>query len=230
MTKSTAPTTAIKSQLEAMTGKVRTAAPQSALARFIFGDLKGGEHKHNYAMTVIRAAIEQAYKGNTRDIPEAVALCTGKSAKARAYQAGFHAIADMVAPVKYTGKLADADNASVRDAIASATTHAACEFELAYLATIENIKVEAAFNRKAKAKAAPAVDAPAVEASVEAVAAPVATVDAVVVDIATSVEAVVKAMQAGLLSADEIDGIAAALTLYNMARMEQAEQPALQAA
>lgn len=210
MAKSTAPTTAIKSQLEVMTGKVKSVAPQSALARFIFGDLKGGEHKHNYAMSVIRAAIEQAYKGNTRDIPEALALCTGKAAKARAYQAGFHAIADMVAPVKYTGKLADADNASVRDAIASATNHAACEFEIAYLATAENIKVEAAFNRKAKAKAAPAVEAPAV-AAVEAVA-PVATVDAVVVDIATSVEAVIKAMQAGLLDATEVQMLRVALS------------------
>lgn len=209
MAKSTAPTTAIKSQLEVMTGKVKSVAPQSALARFIFGDLKGGEHKHNYAMSVIRAAIEQAYKGNTRDIPEALALCTGKAAKARAYQAGFHAIADMVAPVKYTGKLADADNASVRDAIASATNHAACEFEIAYLATAENIKIEAAFNRKAKTKAAPAVEAPAVEAVAES--APV-VLAASVVDIGDLTETVCKALAAGLLDAAEVQMLRVALS------------------
>lgn len=198
---------ALKSQLEVMSGAVKTINPQSALARFIFGDLKGGEHKHNYTMSVIGAAIEQAFKGNVRDIPEAVALCTGKSAKARAYHAGFHAIADSVKPITYAGKLADAGNASVREAIANAARSASCEFELAYLASIQNGKVEAAFNRKAKAKTAPVV--------VDAVAsdAPAMVADGLVVDIATSVEAVVQAMQAGLLSSAEVEMLRVALAV-----------------
>lgn len=222
MTKSSAPSSALKSQLEVMSGAAKTVNPQSALARFVFGDLKGGEHKHNYAMSVVRSAIEQAYKGNTRDIPEAVALCTGKSVKAKAYQAGFHAIADMVAPVKYTGKLADADNASVRDVIASSTKHAACEFEIAYLATVENAKIEAAFNRKAKAKAPAAEPTPAANDETGATGAPAAApvADGLMVDIPMAVESVIKAMQAGLLNADEIDAVAAALTLHNMTKID----------
>lgn len=228
MTKSSAPSNVLKSQLSALSGNVKTINPQSALARFVFGDIKGGEHKHNYAMSVIGQAIEQAYKGNTRDIPEAMALCTGKGAKSRAYHAGFHAMADMVAPVKYTGKLADADNASVREDIANRARVAACEFEIAYLATIENIKVEAAFTRAAKAKTAPAVAAPAEAIAVPAVVADADADTGLMVDIALAVESTIKALDAGLLSAAEIDAIAAALALHSMVRMVP-EAPALAA-
>lgn len=213
MATSKAPTPAIKSQLEALSGKVATAAPQSHLARFIAGELKGGETKHNYAMSVIHSAIEQALKGNQRDIPEATKLCVGKAVKARAYLAGFHVIADSVKPIAYTGKLADAANAPVRTLIADHARAMACEFEVAFLATIENAKVEAAFVRAAKAKAAPAAPAEGEEAA--PVAAPVAMVDAVIVDIATSVQAVVDALAAGLLEAGEMTAIANALALYN---------------
>lgn len=214
---------AIKSQLEVMAGTVKTINPQSAIARFIYGELKGGEHKHDYTMSVIAAAIEQAYKGNVRDIPEAVALCTGKSAKARAYHAGFHAIAEMVAPVKYIGKLADAGNASVREDIADKARAASCEFELAYLASIQNGKVEAAFNRKAKAKTAPVV-ADAVTSD-----APAMVADGVVVDIATSVDAVVLAMQAGLLSPDEMELLRVALAVAPTRNAADTAQLALNA-
>jgi hypothetical protein len=202
---------ALKSQLEVMSGAVKTIAPQSAIARFIYGDLKGGEHKHDYTMSVISAAIEQAYKGNTRDIPEAVALCTGKSAKSKAYHAGFHAIADMVKPIIYTGKLADAGNASVREAIANMARSASCEFELAYLASIQNGKVESAFNRKAKAKTAPVVAAAV--ASEAPVANPLTLADSIEIDIATSVDAVVQALTGGLLSPTEIYRVRAALSI-----------------
>lgn len=211
---------AIKSQLDALSGNVKTINPQSAIARFIFGELKGGEHKHDYTMSVISAAIEQAYKGNTRDIPEAVALCTGKSAKARAYHAGFHAIAEMVAPVKYVGKLADAGNAGVREQIANDARSASCEFELAYLASIQNGKVEAAFNRAAKAKTAPAM-ADAMAAPVTD-AAPVMMTDSVVVDIATSVDAVVQAIQGGMLSVEERLALRVALAMVEE-RSEQSD-------
>lgn len=202
---------AIKSQLVALAGAVKTINPQSAVARFIFGELKGGEHKHDYTMSVISAAIEQAYKGNTRDIPEAVALCTGKSVKARAYHAGFHAIADSVKPLTYAGKLADACNVNIRQNIADFSKRSACEFELAYLATIQNAKVESAFNRKAKAKTAPVV----ADAAPVAAPAPAMVADGVVVDIATSVDAVVQAMQAGLLSSAEMEMLRVALAVVD---------------
>jgi hypothetical protein len=205
----------IASQLKALSGNVAVINPQSHIARFIFGELKGGEHKHDYSMGIVRTAIQQALQGNTRDIPEAVKLCTGKSVKARAYLAGFHVIADSVKPMAYQGKLADKENVLVRQQIIDHAQFLSCEFEVAYLATIENAKIEAAFNKKAKAKTAPVVAAPA-DAANEAVApasAPVMSVDSVVVDIATSVDAVVQALQAGMLSAHEIEMLALALAV-----------------
>lgn len=205
------PSATIKSQLTALAGAVATINPQSAIARFIFGEVKGGEAKHDFAMTMVHGAIEQALKGNQRDIPEAVKLCTGKSIKARAYHAGFHVIADSVKPMTYTGKLADADNASVRNAIATTARSLSCEFEVAYLATIENAKVEAAFNRKAKAKTVPTVASDAPASNDDTVPAP--AVEAVTVDIGTSVEAVVQAIGAGMLNAGELEMIRLALAL-----------------
>lgn len=200
----------MKSQLESLSGKVATVSTLSHLARFIAGELKGGETKHDYAMGVVHGAIEQALKGNCRDIPEATKLCGGKSVKARAYLAGFHVIADSVKPIPYTGKLADASNAAVRSQIHDDARALACEFEVAYLATVQHAKVEAAFNKQAKAKTAPAVAAATSDETAPADA-PVMAVEAVVVDIATSVEAVVQAMQAGLLDASELTMLRAAL-------------------
>lgn len=202
------PVAAIASQIAVMSGSVSVVAPQSTIARFIFGELKGGEHKHNFSMGVVSSAIEQALKGNQRDIPEAMKLCTGKSVKARAFLAGFHVIADSVKPVAYTGKLADKANDSVREVIASTARHLACEFELAYLATIENAKMEAAFNRKAKAKTAPAVDAVESE-SAAPVAASVAP--SVEMDVADVVDAAINAIRAGMLSAPELEMLRIAL-------------------
>lgn len=223
MAKSTTPTTAIKSQLEVMSGNVKSIAPQSALARFIFGDLKGGEHKHNYAMSVIRSAIEQAYKGNTRDIPEAVALCEGKSIKAKAYHAGFHAIADMVTSVKYTGKLDSKDNAEVRALISTNTDSAFAAFERDYLAVFADAKAEAKAKKEAKAASAGAPATP-VESG-ETVAADVMVADADVVDLASAVDAIVRAIDSGLLDAREMDLLRASLALR--AHAEATAQPEL---
>lgn len=205
------PTPALKSQIEALSGNVAVVNPQSHIARFIFGELKGGEHKHDYAMGVVHGAIEQALKGNQRDIPEAMKLCTGKSVKARAYLAGFHVIADSLKPITYIGKLADAANAAARTQIADHARAMACEFEVAYLATIENAKVEAAFNRKAKAKTVPAVADAAPVADAVADAAPVD--EAVTMDIGTSVDAVVMALTQGMLDDAEIEALRVALSI-----------------
>jgi hypothetical protein len=135
--------TAIASQLQ-HAGANPKAAPVGQLARMIAADLKGGAAKHEFAFSIISAAIYQAFKGNQRDIPEALALCSGKSAKARAYHAGFAAIADLVKPVTYTGKLDAAHNADVRADIASKANHATAEFERAMLCMQVQIKDEAA--------------------------------------------------------------------------------------
>lgn len=204
---------ALKSQIAVMAGTVSNVTPQSHLARFVFGELKGGEHKHDFAMGVIHSAIEQALKGNQRDIPETVKLCTGKSVKARAYLAGFHVIADSVKPMTYTGKLADACNVLVRQQIVDHARAMACEFEVAYLATIENAKIEAAFARKAKAKTAPVVGAPASESANDETAPAVATaptIDATVMDV---VGATISAIQAGMLSAEELEMLRVALAI-----------------
>lgn len=198
---------AIASQIAIMSGKVASVAPQSTIARFIFGELKGGEHKHNFSMGIVSSAIEQALKGNQRDIPEAMKLCTGKAIKARAYLAGFHVIADSVKPVTYVGKLADASNAGVREVIASTARNLACEFELAYLATIENAKILAKFERDAKAKKAPAVAVAPVEA--ETVAPAIAP--NVEMDVSDVVDAAISAIRAGMLTAPELEMLRIAL-------------------
>lgn len=212
----------MKSQIEAMTGQVIHHPSQSDLARMIEGDLKGGEKKHDYIMSVIARAIEQAFKGNARDIPEAADLCTGRSVKARAYHAGFHAIADMVTPITYTGKLTGAHNASVREDIANKARYAASEFEKAYLMTFVDAKAERLDKKLEKAHKASTVPA-APEASLVPATLPMdVTVDDgkdVVVDIATTVEAVVQAMSLGLLTDCEMDSIAVALRQYSAAKV-----------
>lgn len=215
------PVPALKSQIEMMTGKVVAHAPQSAVARLIAGELKGGEVKHNYIMSVIASAIEQAYKGNTRDIPEAVKLCSGKAVKARAYCAGFHAIADMVAPIQYSGKLADAHNASVRADIADKSARAAAEFEKAYLMTFVDAKA-AALDKKAEKAATEAKSVPAAEVAPLAVA-PVATVDAVVVNIDDSVNVVSNAIRMGVLDPVELALIRGALAAFDQYGASQPE-------
>lgn len=205
---------AIKSQLAALSGTVPSAAPQSTLARHIAADLKGGETKHNYTMSVIAAAILQAYKGNLRDIPEAVKLCAGKSVKARAYLAGFQAVQESVRPVSYKGKLDSAENADVRDRIEGLARAAEFDFEAAYLAVFVNAKIESAANRKAKTvpvvaeSVAPVAQAESDDSAVDAG-------ESVTVDIGTAVDAVADAIRFGMLNADELTLIRAALAMID---------------
>ncbi len=222
--------TALKSQLASLAGTVPSGAPQSSLARYIVADLKGGEAKHNFTMQVIATAIVQAFRGNQRDIPEAVKVCAGKSVKARAYLAGFQAIANDVKPIPYTGKLDAASNAPVRDAIDSAARHAEFEFEAAYLAVMANAKIESAFNRKAKAKTAPAVAEVTEASAMPASDTPTATVDATVVDIGDAVDAVVDAIKLGMLDAGELVLLRAALAAHDTPTATEAFNAAMASA
>lgn len=195
-----------QSQLAIMSGAVATSAPQSQLARFIAADLKGGESKHNFGMTIIAGAINQALKGNQRDIPEAVKLCQGKSKKARAYCAGFQAIINDLSPVKYAGKLDAPVNAAAREQIALRSQALEFAFEGAYLIVIN----EPAAPKAAKVAAKEPGD---VVASVEPVMAVVA--DHVTVELGTSVDAVCRALDQALLEPGEVLALRLALEQFD---------------
>lgn len=215
----------MKSQLSALQGSPAVAAPQSQLARFVFGEIKGGEARHDFAMSIIHGAVVQALKGNQRDIPEAVKFASGKSAKARAYFAGFHAIADSVKPVPYKGKLDAADNKAVRELIHTEGARIAADFELAYLAMLEQAKEERAAARASKAATAPAAAAADDNASASASNdTPVATVEAehAVIDIDTALDAVTRALAARLLSTDEVMALRVALSSHDHEQLQAA--------
>ncbi len=184
-----------------------TPAPQGQLARYVLADLKGGEVKHNYLMSVIATAIHEALKGNSRDIKEAIALTQGKAKKARAYHAGFAAIADL-APVKYTGKLDSADNKAVREQIATKAQALEFAFEGAYLVVVNEPTVP-------KAKKADPSKVKEVKATTDGEGAPVMTVDTVVVDIAQAVDAVADALKLGMIESGELALLRLALSRYD---------------
>lgn len=121
----------------------------SSLAQFVQGDIKGGAHAHAYRVSVIRSAIEQAFKGNYTPITEAATLTAGKAKKARAYHAGFATFgADGLSKVNYIGKLNDHTNKAAREAI-EANTHNACA---AFFVAFDAVMAEKA-EPKAKAPA-----------------------------------------------------------------------------
>ncbi len=184
-----------------------TPAPQGQLARYVLADLKGGEVKHNYLMSVIATAIHEALKGNARDIKEAIALTQGKAKKARAYHAGFAAIADL-APVKYKGKLDAAENKAVREQIATTAQALEFAFEGAYLVVVNEPTVP-------KAKKSDPAPAKVVTATTDENGAPAMTVDTVVVDISQAVDAVADALKLGMVEPGELATIRAALLAYD---------------
>lgn len=205
-----------KSQLVAMSGKVATVNPQSSVARLVHAELKGGEAKHNFIIAVISDAILQAYKGNTRDLPEAMKLCAGKAVKARAFHAGFHAVVDMVAPIAYKGKYDAASNANVRATIVAAAQHASLEFERAYLDTFAVAKAEALDKKAEKAAAAPALVADVAAAAAAAAPAPeVANVVAESIDVGDLIATVTDAISVGAVSGANMLLLRAALAAYD---------------
>lgn len=215
--KVTAPV-APQSQIKAMSGvTVAVKAPQSACATFVNGDIKGGEAAHNYRMTVIESAIQEAYKGNSRALIEARTFADGKSKKAKAYAAGFDAVG-IPARVQYAGKLDSAANAEARAAIMRGVSASAFDFEAAFL-TVMQAKAEP----KAK-KAAPA-PAPAAETSGDETSAadPAPAPAAEPAQTVTSImEAAANAIIGGVALADEVEAIRAAIMAYDQARIDAA--------
>jgi hypothetical protein len=185
-----------------------TIAPQSAVARFVASDIKGGETAHNYRMSVIATAILEGYKGNPNNIAEAKVFSAGKSRKAKAYQAAFTAL-PTITKLPYVGKWDAACNADIRAQAAALCKDAEFAFESAYLSTIEAAALEAAANKPTK----PAPDAPAVvQAALQAAA---QGEQEQAVDIGAAVEAVAMAVQQGMLEADEVVLLRAALAAYD---------------
>lgn len=199
-----------------------TVAPQSAVARFVAGDIKGGETAHNYRMSVIATAILEGYKGNPNNIAEARVFSAGKSRKAKAYQAAFTAL-PTITKLPYVGKWDAACNADIRAQATALCKAAEFEFESAYLSTIEAAALEAAATKEAKADA-PAVVAAALKAAADD--APDMVADGVAVDIGAAVEAVALAVQQGMLEADEVVLLRAALASFDAAQ-PQGEDVAL---
>lgn len=182
-------------------------APVSSFARFVQGDIKGGEHAHAYRKEVIANAIEQAFKGNYSPITEAQSLTEGKAKKARAYAAGFAALgpigstnADGVGVVKvaYKGALNAHENKVARDEIAAKTAASMCAFFVAF----DAVMAEKAAPKSPKAPSAPK-DASTDDADQQRHAAAVALDDSV-----TSMEAM---LRTGALTGEQSDRIVDAL-------------------
>jgi hypothetical protein len=218
--------TAIKSQLAIMSGTVPANAPQSQLARMVAADLKGGEVRHNFHMTIIAAAIVQALKGNSRDIPEAVKLCNGKSKKARAYLAGFQAVADDLSPVRYAGKLDAPENKAARDEIALRSQALEFAFESAFLTTLQAETAPKKMNKKEAAEDKELAVA-AYNALEEENTQLKAQLAAPMVEIDTAVEAVCRAIDGGLLNADELMGLRLALLAHDNRTADSAAAAAI---
>jgi hypothetical protein len=206
-------------------------APVSLFAQFTLGDVKGGEHAHAYRKSVVRTAIEQAYKGNYSPLTEALGVVAGKSKKSRAYLAGFAAAGvstdaalSTIKKVPYKGALSGADNADARAAIERLTA----ESTAAFFAAFDTVMAEPAKAKKAKeeadtgaAAADPVPNADVGDAEGEAAAALVADMD-----VATIFDAAVRAVQQGMASTNEIAMMRAALAAYDAAAAASASAAA----
>lgn len=207
----------MKSQLAALQGTVPTAAhkaPQGQFARYVAGDIKGGEVAHDFRASMVHTAILEAYKGNARNLIEAQSFTVGKSKKARAYQAGFATLAD-VAMIPYAGKLDTPANADIKARIHAAADASSSEFEIAFLSVFNAPSERATKAAVTEDAASPAASPSVAAAEGEGETAPApATVE---VGLTMAVEAVVQAVQQGLLMADEIMLLRAALAAHDAA-------------
>ena len=198
-----------------------TIAPQSAVARFVLADIKGGESAHNYRMSVIATAILEGYKGNPNNIKEAQTFSSGKSRKAKAYQAAFEAL-PLVSKLPYVGKWDAACNATIRAEAAALCKAAEFAFESAFLTATVNAKLEADATKATAAQAKADAPAESAEAQDDDMPEQPRVADGVAVDIGAAVEAVAMAVQQNMLEADEMLIIRAALAAYDAAHADMA--------
>jgi hypothetical protein len=182
----------------------------SSFARFVLGDIKGGDAAHAYRKEVMATAIEQAYKGNYSPITEAMTLTEGKAKKARAYAAGFAALGkigdvDGIIKVQYIGSLNSHENKSAREEIAAKTSASVN----AFFAAFDVVMAEKAEKKAKKAESAPVAGAG------DATTAPVLSADeqrhnaAVALD--ESVTRMETSLRAGMLTGEQTDRITDAL-------------------
>lgn len=182
----------------------------SSFARFVQGDIKGGDAAHAYRKEIIANAVEQAFKGNYSPITEAQTLTEGKAKKARAYAAGFAALGPIgatndngigVVKVAYKGALNANDNKEARELIASQTQ----QYVTRFFNYFDSVMMEKAEPKTKKA--------PVAEASPEQVAA--ANADTVRHDAAVALDQSVTVMEGflrtGALTGEQTDRIAEAL-------------------
>jgi hypothetical protein len=184
----------------------------SSFARFVLGDIKGGDAAHAYRKEVMATAIEQAYKGNYSPITEAMTLTEGKAKKARAYAAGFAALGkigdvDGIIKVQYIGSLNSHENKAAREEIAA---KAAASVN-AFFAAFDVVMAEKAEKKAKKAESAPVAGAGAGDETT----APVLSADeqrhnaAVALD--ESVTRMETSLRAGMLTGEQTDRITDAL-------------------
>lgn len=213
----------MKSQIAQMSGVIpATNKPNGMLSRLVQGEIKGGDAKVSFILSIVSQAVREAYKGNDRDIKAALTLCTGKAKKARAFHAGLVALGD-IARVVYSGKLDAADNAAARKEINDSTDAATERFKGAFATVMAE---------KAAPKAAKVETVAPAAAATEGTDSDVPSVDTITVesvDVGAAVDAVAAAIQAGLLERDEITMIRAALALYDAMQTAPAKVAELQA-
>lgn len=230
MTTATTP----QSQIALMQGNVATINPQGETARFLLADVKGKDAAASFRVSIIRTAIMETMKGNPRNLKEAVDLVAQLNAsdKQRSYVAGFAAITDVSEvtrtvdgkQVKRTGKWTDADNADLRELADTMTAAYTERFANAYAGSLaaqneaRKVKLAAAKAKKATelapAQAAALADADAVTAALSSTVQH-AMPEAAEVVIADAVDAVTRAIQQGLLDADELVMLRLALASYD---------------
>lgn len=195
-------------------------APESAIAQFVNGDIKGGESAHNYRMSVVEQAIREAYKGNSRALIEARTFADGKGKKAKAYAAGFDAVG-IPARVQYVGKLDSEANEAARAAIASGVAASAFDFEAAFL-TVMSVKPAARVKKEEPSEAVVTTATVDTEATVaeEQVTAPVqASAEMTVTEV---MEAAAHAIAGGVALDDEVEAMRAAIMAYDAAKLTSA--------
>lgn len=174
----------------------------SSLARFVQGDIKGGEHAHSFRKETITHAIEQMFKGNYSPITEAASLTEGKAKKARAYHAGFATfgvIGEDTKKVAYSGALTLAGNAGARDQIASQTKVSAGAFFAAFDAVMAEKPVKKAAPVKAEAAPAP-TPAPAQAPETE-------SVQSGTIELDTLITTAIAALNGGMVDADLLEAL-----------------------
>jgi hypothetical protein len=208
----------------ATTSKIPAFVPVSMLGRFVLADVKGGEQAHAYRKSVMEVALREALKGNHNPLNEARRVAAdGKSQRVLAWRAGLEAVGD-VDKVAYQGKLDSAANKAARDEIDAATARLLSGWNTAFNSAVDAAKAASKAAKEAKTAQKDA-DAEQAHASALREQREQEAGDASVardIEVADVVQAVVMAIQQGIVSGEEATMLRAALAAYDAAQTEQA--------